>query len=151
MRVIIWVGLFFTGTDVLVQWDDGSQNVVAVEELRTEPEDHVALSPGSKVSMWWKPQKMWLHGRVVTFDGHEEGPSSDDEDDDNLPLTRLISKLSSGVREVIDVSRADTHHDDLHNPNKCETFDCEKEIWACMCLLCLIISRTVPPAIFTTE
>lgn len=76
--------------DVLVQWQDGSKNVVVANELRTVKCKH--LKVGCVVKMHYVNK--WYYGKVLDIDTSTENLDSSDSED-NLPLAKLKHTLTT--------------------------------------------------------
>lgn len=71
-------------TDILVQWDDGSKNVVVLGDIMC---NQSAPKKGSQISMPWG--KVTWHGVVLAVADSAASSTSDDEEEDDIPLSRL--------------------------------------------------------------
>ncbi|PIK42343.1 hypothetical protein BSL78_20826 [Apostichopus japonicus] len=69
--------------DVLVKWNDGSQNVVTWSKLDALGREKPTI--GATVRMWWGPQNMWWEGVILAHEN--ENPVVEDDD---IPLAALI-------------------------------------------------------------
>ncbi|KAK6188621.1 hypothetical protein SNE40_004762 [Patella caerulea] len=135
--------------DVLVEWDDHSQNVVILKDLVIE--DGSELKKGARVRMWWI-DKTWWNGTVITFEGEVESDS-----DDDLPLSHILKKTRTSCEELINLEKGLEEYDDdrgedympssdsehssaVFEPNCCRRLNCKREIFAscpqCLTMMC---------------
>ncbi|XP_030834203.1 uncharacterized protein LOC100888373 [Strongylocentrotus purpuratus] len=92
-------------TDILVQWDDGSKNVVVLGDIMC---NQSAPKKGSQVSMPWR--KVTWHGVVLAVADSAASSTSDDEEEDNIPLSRL-----KGAYQLALCSTSDDQYDEEEN------------------------------------
>ena len=88
---MIYVYRFDPQTDVLVEWDDGTRNVVMVRDLIF----HKTLRKGCQVEMQWG-QGRWS-GRVVDVENYSDSEDSSDSES-GIPLARLTQKAEQNPR-----------------------------------------------------
>jgi hypothetical protein len=82
--VVIQIYLFYRldpQTDLLVEWKDGTKNVVKIQDIILVSRK---LEKGCKISMKWG-QQTW-EGRVLDVEGNTD---SDDDSDSDIPLAQL--------------------------------------------------------------
>ena len=85
VNVLTSICSFDPKTDVLVEWDDGSQNVVTVKDIIFTEK----LRKGCRVEMPWG-QECW-RGQVLAVEGNSNSEDSSDPESD-IPLARLMNK-----------------------------------------------------------
>nr|CAH7750076.1 unnamed protein product [Callosobruchus chinensis] len=103
--------------DVLVQWKDGTRNVVRSSEL-SGVKLNTIYKEGARVKMLYKTK--WYYGKVLAVEEPDDNISSDD-DDDNIVLSELRSSIlknkmntdsNSGQTRVTRPLDSDTSSDD---------------------------------------
>lgn len=144
--------------DVLVLWDDMSQNVVSLSDIKAVKKSE-NIAAGVKIKMYWRPERKWYYGTVLMVENEKENLSSDSEDGMSLQTVKeamLIEKelqnnSSQGqpkLNEMVDTVD-DNHYssesdvDDVNDPtygDHCQAGNCKREVFSacvrCLCLLC---------------
>lgn len=130
--------------DALVEWEDHTQNIVCTSEL--ECVDGKTVTKGKKVRMHWCNK--YYYGIVkdietvsdmsqeVDSDGEnmetkeieDENAQSDSDDEDDLPLSRIIKIMEEKKPQVTDEVRSECRKDNSQFPSCSSNKDPDKVI-----------------------
>ncbi|XP_038063413.1 uncharacterized protein LOC119734128 [Patiria miniata] len=106
---------FDPGTDLLVEWKDGTQNVVKLKDVKLLSKK---LRKGSRVKMQWGRQT-W-EGEVIDVEDCSDDLQDSDSDSD-VPLAKLRANNTKRTQDT---------DDSTHKPARCDDFMCGEEVWA---------------------
>ncbi|KAK6170377.1 hypothetical protein SNE40_018786 [Patella caerulea] len=82
--------------DILVKWQDGSENIVARKEFRVIGGGRIA--EGRRVMMWWGPDARWWKGTAIKIlTGKATTSFSSSESDDDIPLILLKENINQSI------------------------------------------------------
>ena len=92
----------YFSVDILVQWEDGTKNVVLAKELKVIGGGRKSV--GVRVKMWWAPSGKWYKGVVISMAKalHNESDEEDVNEDDGIPLSE-----PTNVRDINVSGQAD--------------------------------------------